>query len=176
MQLLATENFSWWRDVALQGVFSSIIGGLVTLGAVWITLRWERAASESKALETECRHGITFTRQLRRLLELGSSEFIPVMFYEWRPTIENVIRMSADKNLCFNEGLKVAEEVVSFAGGGGFDARGLRVENLQEVLRGLQNVDRLLNRWLSDPRSFESMTKQQCKVLVEALRAPGTFI
>jgi hypothetical protein len=44
------DTWQWWLDVGFEGIAGGVIGGLVTGGAVWVTIRNDRRATQEAEL------------------------------------------------------------------------------------------------------------------------------
>lgn len=156
---------SWWWDTAFEGIAGSVVAGLITVGALWWTIRHERNRSRHDALVVDVRAFIAATRQRTAWLRDGDDRFM-AEYNDWMADLGFIVgRMSAKDHTLVALIQALSSKATNDAGG--------YIANMQDGTRemfvgdprGWRNaagsVVHYLTWWMIDPTTYRKWTDKQ---------------
>jgi hypothetical protein len=175
---MTTSWASWFWDTAMDGVIGSVIGGLVTFLALWVTFRWERGHAADLAFLAECRRMIRETRELQKLpisskVPAGTiATDVVTAWHAWSSDVRFLAEGVATTQPCFWALCTAAREQVdrNLMLHDPAESAAKRRARFDELAQAMLNVQTLLQYRVSDPSYFK-ISAQRCAELEEELRA-----
>jgi len=155
-------------DHAWDGIGASLVGAAVTVIAVIVTLRFERASTRQHRIEDEGVRLMAKAAELRDHLMHGRPEYM-IGSFSWKIELGTFVRAIASNEACAAAMIGAAMTALGEADAGSSDGTRMKLADPQKATTMVMNIENLLRRRAYTPEYFK-MGKEQCDSAINLIR------